>query len=153
MNSSERALARKQLDKRLDQLRDIPLATPPRGWVKAIREALGMTTRQLAARLGVAQPRIIEIEKNEVRSALTLESLKRTANAMDCQLVYALIPRKPLEEMNHEQALRIAKAQLQRAAHSMALENQAVDEKDQNDQLENLARSLQGSSKIWDEVW
>ena len=49
MRSEDRALARKQLDKRLGLVRDTDALTrPPRGWIKAIRESLGMTTAQLA---------------------------------------------------------------------------------------------------------
>ena len=152
MRGRERALARTQLDKRLNSLRETEFARPPRGWVKAIREALGMTAEQLAIRIGVTRPRVHEIEKNEVSGSITLDSLARAANALDCQLVYALIPRKPLEAMSYERAVVCARAQLKSAAHSMALEDQAVDEKDQKSQLESLAKALQGSSKIWQQV-
>ena len=71
-------MARKQLDKRLKILQNVDiLARPPRGWIKAIREALGMTTAQLGKRLGVSQPRVLGIENAEVSGSITLDSLER----------------------------------------------------------------------------
>lgn len=95
MRSEDRALARKQLDKRLNFVRSTDALTrPPRGWIKAIREALGMTTAQIARRMGVSQPRAVEIEKAEKTGAITLDTLERAARAMDCRLVYAFVPKK-----------------------------------------------------------
>lgn len=91
MRPQDRATARRQLDKHLSQepYADV-FARPPRGWIKAIREALGMTTKQLAQRLGVVQSRIVAIEKAEVSGSITLDSLERAAHAPDCRLVYTL---------------------------------------------------------------
>ena len=56
MRPEDRATARRKLDKRLFSLsEDSDFTSPPRGWLKAIRESLGMTTSQLGKRLGVAQ--------------------------------------------------------------------------------------------------
>ena len=90
MRAQDRATARRQLDKRLNLLRKKALfARPPRGWIKAIRESLGMTTRQFAGRIGVVQSRAVDIEKAEVTGSITLDSLERAARALDCELVYA----------------------------------------------------------------
>src|SRR5689334_5348437 len=122
MRSQERASARRQLDKRLTPLRTIEgLARPPRGWIRAIREALGMTTAQLARRIGVSQPRVVAIEQAEKTRAITLDSLERAARALDCELVYALVPRKPLEEQAINRALTLAKRRLAPTRHSMTL--------------------------------
>ncbi|VAX03953.1 hypothetical protein MNBD_GAMMA20-319, partial [hydrothermal vent metagenome] len=95
MRPKERAVARRQLDKRLNLLRDSEsFVRPSRGWIKAIREALGMTTTQLAKRLGVVQSRTVAIEQAEAKGSITLNSLEKAANALDCRLVYALVPRK-----------------------------------------------------------
>ncbi len=64
------------------------LARPHRGWVKAIREALGMTTAQFAQRMGVSQPRTTELEQAEIEDKITLGTLRRAAEAMNCTLVY-----------------------------------------------------------------
>ena len=94
MRADDRILARKQLDKRLNPLRNSQaFARPPRGWLKAVREALGLTSAQLGKRMGVSQPRILEIEKSEKSGSITLDTLERAANEMDCKLVYALVPK------------------------------------------------------------
>ena len=154
MRPQDRMMARKNIDKRLMGLRSSEvLARPPRGWIKAIREALGMTSKQLARRLGVSQPRASEIEKNEVAGALTLDSLRRAANALDCQLVYALIPRQPLQELVEERAAKVARARLDAAAHSMALEDQSVDEVDARTQLDMLIKKFAENegAALWEE--
>ena len=98
-------LARKHLERRLSPLRKAPdLARPSRGWVKAIREALGMTAHQLGARIGVSQSRIARIERDEVEDALTLATLRRVAEGLNCTLVYALVPNDPLEEIINARA-------------------------------------------------
>ena len=152
MRAQDRATARRQLDKRLNTLRSSSFARPPRGWVKAIREALGMTTRQLAQRIGVVQSRVVDIEKAEVTGSITLESLGRAARALDCELVYALVPRKPLETVIEERASNLAKSRVKAASHSMALENQSLDEADEREQIRQLAKLLaeKSGSKLWE---
>ena len=146
-------MARKQLDKRLSFLQNVNLLTrPPRGWIKAIREALGMTTAQLGKRLGVSQPRVLGIEKAEVSRSIKLDSLERAARALDCRLVYALVPRKPLESLVEDRAREFAKKRLRATSHSMALENQRVDETDEQEHLERLVQRLlnQRGSALWE---
>jgi len=83
MRLRDRALARKHLDNKLgSSRRSSVILRPPKGWVKAIREALGMSTEQLATRTGVTKPRVYEIEKAEVSGSITLNSLKRAAHAL-----------------------------------------------------------------------
>lgn len=154
MRSEERAAARRGLEKRLSPLRDSSaLMRPPRGWLKAIREAIGMTTGQLAKRLGVVQSRVIAIEKAEVDGSITLKSLEKAARALDCRVVYAIVPRKPLEEMVTEQATRLAKRRLASTRHSMALEAQGVEPADERQQLRRMVQRLvdQAGSKLWEE--
>ncbi len=154
MRRADRASARKFLDKRLTNLRNSDaLPRPPHGWVKAIREALGMTTAQLAKRLGITQPSVVGLEKAEASKAITLETLERAARALDCTLVYALVPRNPLETTVHERASEKARARLRTISHSMTLEDQRVREEDEHEQLERLVKKLlEGpGSALWDE--
>jgi predicted DNA-binding mobile mystery protein A len=154
MRAEDRAMARKNIDRRLAALKDPQtLARPPRGWIKPIREALGMTSHQLAHRMGVSQPRISEIEKQEVASSLTLYTLQRAANALDCQLVYALVPRESLNSLVQKRAEKVARSRLKAASHSMALEGQGVDDVDTAEQLDALIKKLteQGGSALWDD--
>lgn len=154
MRSSDRALARKQLDKRLDFLRSNDLlARPPRGWIRAIREALGVTTAQLAGRMGFSQPRAVEIEKAEKEGAITLDTLERAAHALDCRLVYAFVPRQPLQELVVERARLLARKRLSVTGHNMALEAQSVSNEDTKEQFEQLVRQLaeKAGSELWKE--
>jgi predicted DNA-binding mobile mystery protein A len=153
MRAQERASARKQIDKRLNKLRNSDaLSRPPRGWIKAIREALGMTTTQFGKRLGVSQSTALGFEKSEVSKGITLETLERAARALDCRLVYALVPSKPLELLVEDQARELAKKRLRATSHSMALEDQRVDEADERDHLERLVQKLlnQPGSALWE---
>ena len=153
MRARERALARQQIDKRLKYLQNMDVfARPPRGWIKAIREALGMTAPQLGKRLGVSQPRVLKIEESEVSGNVTLATLERAARALDCQLVYVLVPRKPLEEMTRKRAEKLAREQIEVTGHSMALEDQSIDASDEHAQVEDLTRKLlaRSPSKLWD---
>lgn len=130
MSAKQASLARKNLDKRLDSLRSQGIITPARGWTKAIRESLGMTTRQLAERMGVAPSRVTTIEKAEVAGGVTLKTLRETAEALNCELVYAFVPTKPLNEILTAQAERQARNQIMHMHHTMRLENQGMTEED-----------------------
>jgi predicted DNA-binding mobile mystery protein A len=155
MRPEDRVTARRQLDKRLSLLSDVDsLARPPYGWIKAIREALGMTSAQLGRRLGVSQPRVVKIEKAEKDGAITLDSLERAAQALDCRLVYALVPRKPLDTLVAERAKIIAKKRLETTGHSMKLEAQGVGADDESEQLESLMNKIvaQGGSLLWEDT-
>ena len=154
MHPRERATARRQLDKRLNLLRNQEgFARPSRGWIKAIREALGMTTAQLARRIGVSQPRAVAIEQAEKTGSITLDSLERAARALDCELVYALVPRKPLEVLMEDRASKLAERRLMSTAHSMALENQSVDAADEQEQIKQLTKRLieKPGSALWND--
>jgi predicted DNA-binding mobile mystery protein A len=146
--------ARRQLDKRLRQLPNLAhFARPPKGWIKSIREALGMTMAQLAGRLGVSQPRISVLEQAEASGSITMETLERAANALDCNLAYILIPRRGgLNDLVEEQAIKAALQKLKSTKHSMALEKQSVDQDDEQEQIIRIAKSLveKSDSSIWD---
>ena len=129
------------------------MVRPPRGWLKAIREALGLTTRQFAKRLDLSQSRVVEIEKAEISGSITLDSLRRAAEALDCRLVYALVPAAPLEEIVEQRARIKALQRLKKTHHNMALENQSVDAADEEEQLKQFTQKLlsQPGSSLWDD--
>lgn len=118
--------AARSLDSRLTEFRNSRVARPPKGWIRAVRDALGLTTQQYAARLGVSQPRAVALEKGEIEESVTLASLRRAAEGLNCELVYAFVPREPLAETLRKQAEAVADEQLDRIAHTMSLENQAI---------------------------
>ena len=126
MNNAQAALARKQLERRLAPLRQMTLVAPPRGWIKAIRESLGMTARQLAARMGVAPSRIPTIEKAEITGGTTVRTLRQAAAAMNCAFVYAFVPIEPLDDILRKRAMQKARKNVSRLDHTMRLENQPL---------------------------
>jgi len=145
----------RHLDKRLHALRPlIGASRPPKGWLRAVRDALGMTTAQLARRMGVTQPRIVELEKSEVSGNVTLHSLQRAAEAMGCRVVYALVPDRPLAEVVRSRAERLAEKQLASVQHTMSLEDQAVKDKRANKELrdEFVQELLRRPARLWDET-
>ena len=152
MKKSVSNLRLKQIDARLANWRRLATDTLPKGgWLRAIRETLGMTTAQLARRLGVAQQAIAKFERNEAAGKITLESLTRVAEALDCRVTYAVVPVKPLAEMRRARALVLADALTKPVAHSMKLEAQGISDKETRRQREQLAEEfLRGSSrKLW----
>ena len=119
--------AASQLDRSFAALGPLSASVrPPKGWVRAIRDALGMTTAQLARRLDVSQPRIVELEKSEVSGGVALKTLQRAAQALGCRLVYVLVPERPLAETLRERAETIADRRATGVRHTMSLEGQSA---------------------------
>jgi predicted DNA-binding mobile mystery protein A len=110
-----------------------------------------MTTRQLATAVGVTQSAVVDAERTEGRGDITLATLQRYATALDCELVYALIPNRPLQQILEERADRIARDQVSRVSHSMALESQATNQEFIERQVADLRRKLlEGKrSRLW----
>lgn len=144
-------LARKHLERRVGALRAVDAARPPKGWVRAMRDALGMTAAQLARRLGVVQSRITALEQAEASDAVTLRSLRQAAEAMGCTLVYALVPKKPIDDLLRDRAAEVADEQLARTHHSMRLEDQALDPRDLSAARTALITELvQDPRRLWE---
>ena len=153
MKTQLKILRLRQLAQRLDALGPIP-KRPAGGWIRTIRGALGMSTTQLARRLGIAQSGVVTLEQREVQGTVTLESLSRAARALDCQLVYAIVPRDGLESVRERRARAVARTRLNRVAHSMALENQAVASEEQQAQEDQLVEELLATwpRTFWDDL-
>lgn len=147
-------IARQQLDRTLSGYAAIKQnATPVKGWIRAIREALGMSGRQLADRLNVSQPRIPRLEQDEMSGVVSLKTMRQAAEAMDCVFVYAIVPRTSLEETVREQARKVAEARTQRVAHTMLLEAQILSAEEQRASfdaaVEELVREM--PKVLWEE--
>jgi len=141
-----------QTEELLRPFRRLSRAQSPRGgWVRAIREALGMSGAQLAARLNVTRQTIKDLEHSEATGKITLDSLNKLAAALGCRVVYGLVPEKPLEEMQRDRAREIAESLMKPVSHSMKLEAQAIGERDEQRQRERLIQGLmQGDpKKLW----
>lgn len=143
------AEARRSLDRILEPYRKAHRRPPPRGWIRAIRDALGMTAGQLGERMGVSQPSVQRLELSEAQGTIQLKSLRRAAEAMDCEVVYALVPRKSLRETYDEAARPIARRELGRISHSMALEDQAVEDEEEDERLSRFIAEELDPREIW----
>jgi predicted DNA-binding mobile mystery protein A len=120
-----------------------------RGWIKAVREALGMTTAQLANRLRMKQPSVVALEQSEAKETIELATLRRVAEALDCTLVYALVPNKPLEATIRERARSFLRRRREPVEHSMLLEDQKVEGKDAEARLDEIVREM-SPRRFWD---
>lgn len=152
MNIQFRDLQLQQVDAQLSKWKVAQLGARPRnGWVQAIRESLGMSGAGLARRLGMSQAGLHKLETAEASDAITLASLRKLAQALDCELQYALVPRTSLAQHIQEQAKHVAKQRLQPVAHTMALEDQAVSQSVNKQQLEQMVKQLlEGSRRqLW----
>jgi predicted DNA-binding mobile mystery protein A len=144
------AQSRSRLDRRFKQFGPpTRYVAPVRGWVKAIREALGMSTAQLANRLNVKQPSVVAMEQSEAKGSIELATLRRVAEALDCTLVYALVPNKPLETIVRNRARTFARRRLEPVEHTMLLEDQKVTAKDAEARLDETIRET-NPRLFWD---
>ena len=141
----------RQLDRRFRAFREVAgQPRPPKGWVRAIRDALGMTSAQFARRLGIAQPSAVELEQAEREKRITLQTLERAAEALGCRLVYVLIPEKPLEETLNERARLVAAKKMASVEHTMRLEDQAVRRKGEAER-KLVDTLLAKPARLWDD--
>ena len=138
MNELDRLRIR-QLDQALEPFHLAKRRSPPKdGWVNAIREALGMSIRQLAERSSLSKTSVHSIETNEAAGKAQLDSLRTIAEAMECDLVYALVPRDSLQAILDRQAERKARAIVDQVSDSMELEAQGVDKVEREAQIDAL---------------
>lgn len=147
-----RELHLEQMDAQLAVWQGVPVSHRPKvGWVRAIRESLGMTASALARRLGISHAGVRKLESSEANETITLASLRKLAEVLDCELRYALVPRTTLAQRLHDQAEKVARERLQPIAHSMALEDQAVQGDFNKRQLaQEIKALLEGSRRdLW----
>jgi len=144
---------RKRLDKELRPWANMQNWTykPRKGWLKSIREALGMSSRQMAKNLGKSNADILAMEKREAQNRITLETLEKAAESLGCQLVYALVPHTTLENLVDDQAKKAAKRIVQKTSHNMGLEGQNITLEEAQEQIEDLAFELK--NKLDPRIW
>lgn len=123
-------IVRRGLDERVSVLNAASRAAtkPARGWLRAVRDAVELSQEQVARKLGVKRQSYADLEQAEERGAATLNSIRRAAEAMDCELVYFVVPREGVAGTFSELARNYDPQfqHLQASEHSMALEGQAV---------------------------
>lgn len=149
----ESSLARRALDKRFNSINAVELARPPFGWLRAIRQALGINAAQYARRLGVKPQRIAALEKAEANGTASLNTLREAAEALGCKLVYAVVPETSLDDLIRAQAAKRAEQELRRVHHTMRLENQALGSSDLATERQRLIDELLAGSlrRLWEE--
>ena len=152
MENQFRDLQLQQMDALLASWRTAQLSTRPRsGWVRAIRESLGMSAAAFARRLGMSHAGVRKLESAEASDAITLASLRKLAEALDCELQYVLLPRTSLKQHVQDRAQAVARERLSPIAHSMSLEDQAVHGSLNKLQLDQAIKELiEGSRR---ELW
>jgi predicted DNA-binding mobile mystery protein A len=152
MSSELNHLRLEQLEATTSAYADMVKRTrPSRGWLKAIREALGRTERQQAERLGISGPTLHKSEQSEAEERITLGQLRRLADGLDCELVYALVPRRPLTDMVKDRARAIATEEVGGVAHTMGLENQRPGTEWLRKQVERRTEELLRGR--WSDLW
>jgi predicted DNA-binding mobile mystery protein A len=139
-----RRLRAQQIDRMVDPLRVIKLPRPKKGWIRAIREAMGVSYADLGSRLQASRSLSVQQEKAEVEDRITLKSLRAYANALDCDLIYALVPRgSSIEDTIALRERAAASLTVRRVEHSMALEDQSSGNIDQA--IDSQARRVRRS--------
>ena len=141
---SVRDTARKQnvriVERTSGQLRN--LYQPKSGWLALLRHALGMSGAQVAARMGVSRNAIYQAEGNERDGAITIAQMRKIADAMNAEFVYALVPKGSVDDVIRAQARQKAEALVRRAGAHMALESQSLSNDQIKQRIEELADEL-----------
>lgn len=146
-----RQLGREQLDRRLNQARQLvpALQVPPKGWIAAIRTALGMTQADLAERMEVSRQAVSQLEHREADGSITLNALQEAAEALGGRVAYIVIPDRPVSQTLEERAYKIARQMVISVRHTMRLEDQETDS-DVEERIREIAEELLVSPKrLW----
>jgi len=154
MKPQHKRLIQEQLETTLDRLSSVRDAQrPARGWLRAIREALGMSGKQFARRLGVSAPWVTTLEKKELVGSVTIKTMRQAAEALDCVFVYAVVPRDSLAEIVRRRAEILAKKRLAMVSHSMLLEAQQLSESEQQKALTQEVNELilEMPKELWED--
>lgn len=134
--------------KKFDSFKQIVKEKPLQGWIKTLRELLGMTTVQFSKKLKVSQPRLAFMEKNEKN--LKISTMEKIADELNCDFVYALVPREKINDIIYNKAKQKALNIVNKVNYNMSLENQLSEN---NEVLEDVVDDLLSKkiTKIWDE--
>lgn len=152
---NKKKLIREQLEVALQKFEPLREAyIPKKGWIRAIRDGLGMTARQLASRLGIAQQAVARIEKDEQTGSVTIKTMRRIAEGLDCMFVYGFVPNSSLEETIREQVKLIAVKRLTQASQTMLLENQKLSDLENKKVFAEMVDELMSTlpSYLWDKT-
>lgn len=145
--------ARQRLDERLASAKPTDrLRPPPRGWIRAIRDGLGMSGAQLGRRMSVTPQTIDALERSEAAGTIQLQNMQKAAEALGCQLVYAIVPDTSLEEMVRDRARSIAIKALRRVSQTMKLEDQDTTSSDLEARIADYVRDHISDRDLWTDL-
>ena len=145
----QRQMARRRLDERLALARQADLSPPRAGWLRAIRDALGMPARHLASELGVNTNAVFAMERSEQAGTIQLGTLRRAADALGCDVVYALVPRSSLAGTVEAAAARGLRRSTEAVRRTMILEDQGLSNAELSAQERVLLNELIDSRDLW----
>lgn len=138
-----------QINRRLEELRSVKTKSTVReGWIKYMRTALGLTLSELAKLTSLSTSSVAQAEQREMEGQVSLATLNKMAEAMDCELIYSFIPKKDMKTLIHDRAFEKARKALGIADLHMKLEDQKV-EGDENERIERLAKKFIEKGDIW----
>lgn len=140
MRASQSQKLRKAIDANIIKFRPMLGLTPSNGWIRSVREGLRMSQAELAARMELNQRTVHSLEVSEAKGKVKLETLKRVADALGCDLVYAFVPRIPLQETISQRARILAERQIASVNHNMKLEDQLP--KSSQERVKDLAQTI-----------
>jgi predicted DNA-binding mobile mystery protein A len=142
-------LAMKQIERRLGELRGLAKAADIRtGWIGYMRRAMCMTLGTLAGAAKLSQATVQQIEKREIFGKVTLATMRKIAASMDCEFIYAIVPKRELQDLLKSKAAMKAARIIREADVHMTLEDQKVSE-DIKDRIERVAGDLLAKGDIW----
>jgi predicted DNA-binding mobile mystery protein A len=150
-NPPDRALARLRLDSRLEPLRANrgAMAIPRGGWLRAVRRALGMSLEDVALQLRITRSSVTRLETSEQKGTIQLDSLRRAAEALNCELAYVLIPKVSLETTVEQQRLKVARQLNAQVRTHMSLEDQDTRDPNLEKWREDRAMALVRDRQLW----
>lgn len=153
MNYWDKKVIRDQLDKKLKPLKDFAASeAPPQGWIKTLREALGLSAFQLAKMVGIERSRISRLENAEPSGNLKLSSLQKIAQGLNMKFVYGFVPEDSLEQMIRNRAESMAFRRLKKLDNTMKLERQSLSEEEKKDALKDMTEKIliDNPKELWD---
>lgn len=153
MKANHKQLILNQLENTLERLSCLRLVQrPAKGWLRAVREALGMSGRQFAQRLGVSPPWVTNLERKELSGSVTIKTMRQAAESMDCVFVYAFLPRENLSVILRKRAEALAAKRMASVSHTMLLEGQELSAPEKakafESEVEMLLRDM--PKELWD---
>jgi predicted DNA-binding mobile mystery protein A len=115
---------------------------PETRWIKSIREAFGMSAKDLAKNVGIDQSRISRLENAEKNGNIKLSSMQNIAQGLDMEFVYGFVPKDTLETMVREQARKLANEKMKRLSHTMRLELQELSDEEKKSALKDMVDKI-----------